>query len=321
LFSPIHTLPVELLAEIFDLAIRNDDDEHVCSYWRQIAHSTPKLWTRPLEVDLRQYTGGGKAQVHLDGLKTWLLRSAPLAAPVSLVLEHRNTSPSMLDEVLSTAPRWRSLRLYVWDLDYTPAVLSFVIRLAEARLDNLEELDLGTRDLEEEETPTFPSLTTAHRLRKLRIHIGLDALPFLMPWAQLTDLTLNSRFPNIALDILSQCTNLIRATVQTTGWAVLPEAKRDIFVLRHLRALSLSFFGSAGHVIPALECMSAPALEELHLDFGDMRANVACWTEARFTTVQSRAPHITHLELQYSYLTSSDLRTAIHNAPSLTTCK
>ncbi|KAJ6451610.1 hypothetical protein C8R45DRAFT_752344, partial [Mycena sanguinolenta] len=50
ILSPMRTLPVELLAEIFDLAI--DDYAHirdahrisqVCSDWRQIAHSTPRL--------------------------------------------------------------------------------------------------------------------------------------------------------------------------------------------------------------------------------------------------------------------------------------
>ncbi|KAJ7264904.1 hypothetical protein B0H12DRAFT_986153, partial [Mycena haematopus] len=49
LISPIHTLPVELLAEIFELAIGEDDEavfriSQVCSDWRQVAHSTPRLW-------------------------------------------------------------------------------------------------------------------------------------------------------------------------------------------------------------------------------------------------------------------------------------
>ncbi|KAJ7264916.1 hypothetical protein B0H12DRAFT_1101438 [Mycena haematopus] len=45
------------------------------------------------------------------------------------------------------------------------------------------------------------------------------------------------------------------------------------------------------------------------------------WTQARFTAFQLRAPNITQLELQYSNLTSDDLRTAMLHAPSLTHLK
>ncbi|KAJ7251150.1 hypothetical protein B0H12DRAFT_994479, partial [Mycena haematopus] len=50
LISPIHTLPVELLAQIFELAIRDYIPKdlfrisQVCSHWRQVSHSTPRLW-------------------------------------------------------------------------------------------------------------------------------------------------------------------------------------------------------------------------------------------------------------------------------------
>ncbi|KAJ7865670.1 hypothetical protein B0H13DRAFT_2203269, partial [Mycena leptocephala] len=62
ILAPIRTLPVELLAEIFSLTIREVPDKlppwprkpshvkdafrvaHVCSDWRWIATSTPRLW-------------------------------------------------------------------------------------------------------------------------------------------------------------------------------------------------------------------------------------------------------------------------------------
>ncbi|KAF8208206.1 hypothetical protein K438DRAFT_1472366, partial [Mycena galopus ATCC 62051] len=53
LISPIHTLPVELLTEIFECAIHDETHiedvfriSQVCSDWRLVAHSTPRLWTR-----------------------------------------------------------------------------------------------------------------------------------------------------------------------------------------------------------------------------------------------------------------------------------
>ncbi|KAJ7928849.1 hypothetical protein B0H13DRAFT_1597074, partial [Mycena leptocephala] len=53
LIAPIHKLPVELMAEIFLLAIRDDYTHikdtfrisNVCSHWRQVADRTPRLWT------------------------------------------------------------------------------------------------------------------------------------------------------------------------------------------------------------------------------------------------------------------------------------
>ncbi|KAJ7727356.1 hypothetical protein B0H16DRAFT_1331633, partial [Mycena metata] len=57
--APIRRLPVELLAAIFSLTIRDADSlfpndvkhfrdayrvSHICSEWRQIAVSTPQLW-------------------------------------------------------------------------------------------------------------------------------------------------------------------------------------------------------------------------------------------------------------------------------------
>ncbi|KAJ7237472.1 hypothetical protein B0H12DRAFT_1327076 [Mycena haematopus] len=154
------------------------------------------------------------------------------------------------------------------------------------------------------------------QLRNLSIHFASNALSILVPWAQLTDLTLGAGFPNIALDVLGQCANLIKATVSTAGWDVLPEARQDIVVLSHLHFLALDFFGVAGHVLPFLDHLSAPVLKQLSLDFGDIDVN-PYWTEARFTAFQLRAPNITQLDLRDSSLTSDDLRTAIRHAPSL----
>ncbi|KAF7354740.1 F-box domain-containing protein [Mycena sanguinolenta] len=271
LFSPIHTLPVELLAEIFDLAIPGEQRHvrdalrisQVCSYWRHVAHSTPRLWTRPMNIYIRQGRGGDGEQAYADGLKTWLQRSASLVVPVTLVLEYvycdsESSNNHIRDGVLSTAPRWRSLNVP------RTTSLAFVQQLSEGRFDSLEELDLGLERFAGVVSTTSISFTVP-RLRKLRINMWSKALriDIFMPWAQLTDLTLDSYFPDITVDILAHCTSLIQANIRTTGWDVLPEPKQDLFALEHLRALSLLFFGSAGHVIPILESMSIPALKGL----------------------------------------------------------
>ncbi|KAJ7268133.1 hypothetical protein B0H12DRAFT_95106 [Mycena haematopus] len=319
--SPIHTLPVELLVEIFELSIcdyiRTDvfRISQVCSDWRQIVHSTPRLWAGPIQICLRPSRSGDRNQVYTDGLKAWLARSAPLTIPVSLAVDPGRRDRRISDELLRTAPRWRSLH---WVHSARSGSPSLTSQLAECKLESLEELTLGS--FTENVTPT--AFTAVPRLRKLSIQFCSKAsLPILVPWAQLTDLNLRASFPNIALDVLDQCTNLIRATVSTEGWDVLQvaETRQDILPLSHLRFFSLSFFGLARHITPFLDCLSTPALETLSLNFRDMDADdVGCWKQAHVTAFQLRAPNITELKLQYSSLTSDDLRTAIRHAPSLT---
>ncbi|KAF7357566.1 hypothetical protein MSAN_01353000 [Mycena sanguinolenta] len=158
--SPIRTLPVELLAKIFELFI--DDNTHirdvylisrVCSHWRQIAHSTPQLWTRPLTVDLC------KEKDIADGLKAWLARSTPLPLPISFmpVTQAGHVNPAILDEVLTVAPRSSSL-LFPPMYDTS---LPLVRRLAQRSLDSLEEMDLGIID----ETDNLPLAFIVPRLR------------------------------------------------------------------------------------------------------------------------------------------------------------
>ncbi|KAF8189868.1 ras guanine nucleotide exchange factor domain-containing protein [Mycena galopus ATCC 62051] len=57
--SPIHTLPIELLAEIFELAIHDDTHindvfriSQVCFDWRQLTRGTPRLWARPIQINV-----------------------------------------------------------------------------------------------------------------------------------------------------------------------------------------------------------------------------------------------------------------------------
>ncbi|KAJ7837717.1 hypothetical protein B0H13DRAFT_2677804 [Mycena leptocephala] len=329
LIAPIHTLPVELLAEIFLLTIGDYVERatqswhikdafrvaHVCSDWRQVAHSTPRLWTGPIDVDLRS---NDLEEVYADRLKAWLALSAPLPIPIFLQFKFAdwttNISSCIIEEVLRIAPRLRSVRIP------NPTTSSMVRQLAAFRLDSLEELELD-EILDHYPRPML-SFSTVPRLRKLRICLHSDSTQILVPWAQLTDLTTyEGSYPDDAVDILGQCTSLVKATVETVGWSQLPQARADFVILNHLRVLSLNFWGRSPHFMPFLDFLSAPALEELCLNFADMGPRRQPWTQADFTAFQLRSPNITRLDLTCSNLTSDDLTTALLHAPSLTHLK
>jgi len=150
--------------------------------------------------------------------------------------------------------------------------------------------------------------------------MDMNSHQIVMPWPQLTDITLSGgSSPETVLGILAQCVCLVKASIDTIGWLQLPQARTDFMALTHLRILSLNFLWKL-YFMPLLDRLSVPALEELCLDFGDMHRTQP-WTEAHFTPFQLRSPNITRLELNYSSLTSSDLRAALRLAPCLTHLK
>ncbi|KAJ6466473.1 hypothetical protein C8R45DRAFT_1021858, partial [Mycena sanguinolenta] len=323
LLSPIYTLPAEMLAEIFERTI--DEDTHimdvfrvsqVCSDWRQIAHNIPRLWTGPISVVLdNEDDEWGWEQAHTEGFAEWLARSGALPIPITLTLESAEMYRGLLEEVLKTSSRWRSLRLVFPDPG-SP----LICQLAQCRLDRLEELDLRRTSFLEPSGGIVPSFITAPRLRKLSMSI-YSSPPVLVPWATLTGLTLrHCESPDLALDTLALCVGLVRASVRTVGWFMPPRARHHDLSLDCLRALYFALCEDAEHFTPFFSNISAPVLQELSLNFGGMFTSEQ-WMEAHFTAFQLHAPNITRLELQYADLTSDELTAAIRHAPSLTHLK
>ncbi|KAF8143821.1 hypothetical protein K438DRAFT_2029424 [Mycena galopus ATCC 62051] len=148
-----------------------------------------------------------------------------------------------------------------------------------------------------------------------------DSLSLLMPWTQLTDLTLIVHVPEDAIDVLAQCANLITASVTTPGWNELDTSTtRNTLALTRLHALSVTFPGAAEHITLFFDCMiSAPVLQELCVK--PQTGGFGVWAEASFTAFQLRGPNITHLKLINSDLTSDDLRAILRNTPSITYLK
>ncbi|KAF7366375.1 Cytochrome P450 [Mycena sanguinolenta] len=300
-YLPIHTLPIELLAEIFRLTLEEEDAHivatyrisQICSDWRNIACGSPQLWTGPLCVDLGSEKISGREDIYADGLEAWLARSVPLSVPVSLRLELDRTkcNPRILEVVLKEAPRFRSLRC-------TNAPLSLISRLVECRLDSLEELDLGFVE-SDSSAAEVPAFTMVPRLRKSSIPIRSKEPHVLIPWAQLTDVTLACDSIDIVLDILAQCATLTYAALYTSGWYTYPattQLARAPLALSQLRTLTLDF-GRSQHMMRFLSAVSAPALETLHLNFLEMQDD-RMQSAGPLTAFLMQSPSITRLEIQ-----------------------
>ncbi|KAF7365034.1 F-box domain-containing protein [Mycena venus] len=325
LLAPIRTLPVELLVEIFLLTIRNGPEDpkslhfrdafrlaHVCSTWRQVANGTPQLWTGPIEVAASR---ANWSDDDIDGMEAWLVRSAPLSLPISLIgFQENDDMPRIVDTLLEVSPRWRSCLLS------GSFPTSLLTRLAEHALESLEELDVQyTVGLKLDPSSNFSATPRLQRLK-------LNAIPDIrMPWAQLTELTLANNYifdRDISLLTLADCPHLRTASLTIFGWE-LPRAAvlTKAINLVHLRILVLNFTsiaaGSTSHFFPFFDCLSAPALKELRLSFGSKFT----WNETRFTAFQLQSPNITLFEVTNSPLTSANLTAALLHAPTLTHLK
>ncbi|KAF7357570.1 F-box domain-containing protein [Mycena sanguinolenta] len=329
LTAPIRTLPAELLVEIFFLSIREPDESgyifsklvhiqdafcisHVCRHWRQIANNTPRLWTGPIRVDIHRE---GPEGIYVEGLETWLARSAPLPVPITLMrLEDGPPfieSSRVTEALLCISARWRSLRFAC----LAPA--SFVQRLVGSRLDSLEELVLlgvDRHSFDSYPDPTaISSFATAPRLRKVTVD-STCGIP--MPWVQLTDITLeNVLSPRTFRSIFSQCPNVVKASIEIQWFAVTPDA----LALNQLRILSVTWAGEEVDGMQFLHCLSAPALDDLLLYFQEGEDG-AGWDEAAFTAFQLRSPNITKLKIDGEGLSapSHALINALQHAASLT---
>ncbi|KAF7357569.1 F-box domain-containing protein [Mycena sanguinolenta] len=336
LVAPIRTLPVELLAEIFLLTIRELDlsgsryvdfgreylhikdafrVSHICRQWRQIANGTPRLWTGPIRVDFHRRRN---EWIYADGLETWLARSAPLSVPIIIMGPHHSWLPEsksrLIEILLCIAARWRSLRFFSHVL---PA--SFVQRLAGCRLDSLEELVLRgvERDNLHFDPTTILSFSTAPRLRSVTSYWACG-IP--MPWAQLTNISFGNfgdvLSPETFRNVFSQCMNVVKASINIEWSAV----GFDALVLNQLRILSVTWYGDEGYGMQFLDCLSAPALDELNMYLEGGRSDMQ-WAEATFTAFQRRSPNITKLRItgrDCLSVPSQALITALRYAPSLT---
>lgn len=126
LLSPARSLPEDIYREIFLWCLASSDRpsykrghekvplllSQVCSRWRQIAHSTPRLWTKVLF----KYDNEGPNERNCDNLKSWLSRTGALPLSVSCRASTLQATLGSKDVQLfrilqPTFPRWRDLKM------------------------------------------------------------------------------------------------------------------------------------------------------------------------------------------------------------------
>ncbi|KAJ7887361.1 hypothetical protein B0H13DRAFT_892216 [Mycena leptocephala] len=202
---PVLTLPSEIVSEIFVHFLPTYPLcspltgilsptllTHICRTWQEIALGTPALW----RVISSSYNGiPFERQVHITSL--WLKRSGscPLAIRID---DSRSIMYGALASVIPHRRRWEYLKLRL--TSYLPTI--------NGPMPLLRHLDFRLGHYS-------PSAITFSELPLLRTVIlnGAAAGSVVLPWAQLTSLTLNRIYMDECVPILQQTSSLVRCAL------------------------------------------------------------------------------------------------------------
>ncbi|KAJ6578120.1 hypothetical protein B0H19DRAFT_1122441 [Mycena capillaripes] len=263
---PVLTLPNEIVSEIFMHFLPTYPIPppltgiysptlltHICRRWREIALGNPSLW-RAMGAGGDYYHGDAvvfRREAHIFDI--WMNRS--LFCPVSLEFgtDAAQIDVNMLAVVVPHRARWEYLELHLPSVD-----------LLEGSMPLLRQLHLRLNKYCYVE-PRGDTVVTLHMpLLRTVIIDDIAAYRILLPWAQVTSLTLLSVYPRECVPILQQTANLVHCELRVYFDEDSDQPGQDI-TLKCLESLTLVDPGDdptinflTTFVVPALRSLRIP---------------------------------------------------------------
>ncbi|KAK6977948.1 F-box domain-containing protein [Favolaschia claudopus] len=253
---PVLTLPTEIITHIFLhciplypeppplVGLRSPTTlTNICRKWRQIALATPRLW-RALKLTPSYMLPPEEIVASIVAL--WTERSA--CTPLSIFTNH---SPQVMPHLLPHRSRWEYLNL---DFDSGSQIKTLHI---DGPMPLLRSLTLAVWDAVDTPLPLL-------EVPLLRTVVIDDHGPpsLVLPWSQLTSLTLRRTHPDACLSILRAASQLVECRLRLwsqhtpLGGGVVVLPRLESLVFERKGEICRDFFQSL--VTPALLRLEIP---------------------------------------------------------------
>ncbi|KAJ7454006.1 hypothetical protein B0H11DRAFT_2069987 [Mycena galericulata] len=293
---PVLTLPNEIVAEIFlhFLPVYPDCPpvlgprspialSQICRKWRETALCTPLLW-RAFEVNVDAESASDCDQI-LSLLGPWLERSGSCPLSIKIQVEYnvvkKTVALAFFKAILRHRARWEHLNLK------TPSLRRHKARPPIGTLPLLRTLTMNSMSHFAEVIGTDAArYFRAPQLRRVSLKYSYG--PFfntdILPWAQLTVLTVFSLRPQQCAAVLNQAVNLVHCRVRifyddppenlifdsrfgcphsSAGFVANNPISQTGITLRHLKTLTLSAIRTPSPGF--LDVLTLPALRILRI--------------------------------------------------------
>ncbi|KAK7052166.1 F-box domain-containing protein [Favolaschia claudopus] len=255
---PVFTLPNEIVSVVFVHFLPTYPEPprffgprspftltHICRRWREIALTTPELW-RAIHLGF-----GGETAALLAPL--WLERSGclPLSIRVADSPAELLDFQSIFGALIPHRARWEQLDLNLYnpkDLEVLDGPLPLLRTLSVYLDDHLRNPLL---------LQTVPLLRTA-------VLDDYGLLGLILPWSQLTSLTLRVIYSSKCVPILRQAQNLVSCTLTIYGLHNMPDDWIPVLTLPRLETL-VFHRDSISYGTELLSFFITPALRSLEI--------------------------------------------------------
>ncbi|KAJ7502628.1 hypothetical protein B0H11DRAFT_2363514 [Mycena galericulata] len=237
LISPLRRMPPDMIQEIFMACLPTHRNcvmsakeapvllGRICSSWRTLSLSTPRLWSRLhiveptlIHPDASKAFEEKLAQ-RLEITKTWLGRSGQCPLSISFQCAYTrdkslSNSQDFMQAILLFASRWKNIEFGI-----SPLLLATTAHLTEADVPTLNSLVIHHIDVRTSETFHWESLGLLRAPKLSRFSVSMasvDLLAFPLCWNQVTHFSISGTYANegtpitteIVLQVFAQCRQL-----------------------------------------------------------------------------------------------------------------